>query len=151
MRNIGIGVYTIRLCDPPKLCEAKIRPVPRLHSRTTLFILDARSLISVARACSHARYIVHNLQNAPSDVSIAILRRGQSCTTVIINSWRKLIQDNNYDETLMHINRRRVACICRIAQYCNVSCTRITHADFHKCCKYFASTIIVLSYSDALF
>lgn len=78
--------------------------VPRLHSRTTVFILDARLLISVARACSHARCIVRNLQNVPSDVSIAILRRGQSCTTVTINSWRKLIQDNYRDEMLKHIN-----------------------------------------------
>lgn len=64
MRNIGIGICTIRLCGPPKLCEAKIRLVPRLHS---VFTLDARSLIFLARTCLHAKYIARNLQNAHID------------------------------------------------------------------------------------
>lgn len=75
MRNIGIGICTIRLCGPPKLCEAKIRLVPRLHS---VFTLDARSLIFLARvstrSVSLAIYKIH--------ISIAILRRGQSCIAV---------------------------------------------------------------------
>lgn len=60
MRNIG--VYTIRLCGPPKLCQAKIRLVPRLHSaHYRFFTLDVRSLIFVARTCLHANCITRNL------------------------------------------------------------------------------------------
>lgn len=105
---------------------------------------------------SHARVSTRSVSLAiyKMHISIAILRRGQSCIAVTNNSYRKLIQDNYRNEMLKHINCWRMYHGSLHLSHCTIP-RCVVHANhwcspcnFHKCCKYFTSTIIVLSYPD---
>jgi len=111
-----------------KLCEAKI--VSLLHSHT-IVLYSPRAVVDICRTCPRemyrAQFTKRAVRRIDHDFTVAT-GRASRCGEPAVNSYRKLIQDNYHDETLKHINCRRVPRFCRIARYCNVSRTRITES-----------------------
>lgn len=116
------------------------------------FILRVRSLIFVARV--HAKCIVRNLQNAPSDVSITI-PQPRPAQRRAVNSYRKLIQDNYHD-----MKRWSILIAWRVSSYApfvalhtilqRVAPTELPYRPSrysHKCREYFVSVIAAINIS----